>query len=92
MGTRTKSQKRRLAAQNEPVVRLSLTDRDKAAVIVGMVRAFKCGGWPAHFSADDRSEWRRRGEHAAQMLGEGVFNPLDAYAVLSLFDDEFSEI
>ncbi len=75
------------------VVRLpQLTDRDKAAVIVGMVRAFQCGGWPSHFNAEDRSTWRLRCKFAIQMLGEGVFNPLDAYSVLDLFDDEFSEI
>lgn len=75
------------------VVRLpELSNRDKAAVIVGMVRAFQCGGWPKHFKADDRATWRQRGKFAIQMLGDGVFNPLDAYSVLELFDDEFSEI
>ena len=66
----------------------SLTGREKAAFIIGMVAAFESAGWPKHFNADDRGEWRQRATHAKQMLTGGVFNPLHAWNVSELADKE----
>lgn len=62
--------------------------KQKAAFLIGMVRAFESAGWPEHFSEDDRAMWIKRAKWAAQMLTGGVFNPLNACDVLALVDDE----
>lgn len=67
---------------------MTLTDREKAAFIIGMVRAFMCGKWPKHFNADDKAQWIQRERYAQQMLNGGVFNPQDAWAVIQCADDE----
>ncbi|TXH10213.1 MAG: hypothetical protein E6R03_15750 [Hyphomicrobiaceae bacterium] len=66
------------------------SDREKAAFILGMARAFETVGWPQHFNDDDKRQWRGRAVWARQLLTGGVFNPLHAWAVLELFDDEMS--
>ena len=71
---------------------LAMDQQTKAAIIFGMVRGFEAGGYPEHFNEDDITAWRMKGNFAHQMLNGGVFNPLDAFAVIALFDDEFSEL
>ena len=71
---------------------LSLSGDQKAAVIFGMVRAFEASAWPEHFDDDAIATWRLRGSLAEQMLCGGVSNPLDAFAVIKLYDDEVTEL
>jgi hypothetical protein len=67
---------------------MKLSDREKAAVIFGMVRAFEATRWPKHFNRDDKAQWRQRAKIASQMLTGGAFNPLDHWAVTLCADDE----
>lgn len=86
------SETTKMSAPRAPHCYLAMEDRIKAAIIFGIVRGFEAGGYPEHFNDDDVTAWRMKGNYAHQMLNGGVFNPLDAFAVLSLFDDEFSEL
>jgi hypothetical protein len=67
-----------------------LSDREKAAVIFGMVRAFKAGKWPKHFNKDDRAQWEQLARIAKQILSGGAFNPLDCWEVKKTAEDELS--
>lgn len=67
-----------------------MTERDKAAFILGIGHAFVTAGWPKHFSEDDVAGWLHRLKYAAQMLGDGVFNPFDAWSVEQLADEELT--
>lgn len=67
---------------------MKLTDREKAAVIFGMVRAFEASNWPKHFNSDDKAQWRQRARIAKLMLDRGAFNPFDHWAVVQTADDE----
>lgn len=69
-----------------------LTDDQKAAYIMGMVRAFNAVGWPEHFDEDALTVWRERAHWAAQMLDGGAYSPSHVWAVRGLFDDEHAEI
>lgn len=67
-----------------------LSDREKAAIIFGMVRAWKTAKWPKHFNKDDRAQWEQRAKIAKLMLGKGAFNPLDVWAVKQAAEDELA--
>lgn len=69
-----------------------MTDNEKAAVIYGMVRAFKTTEWPKHFNDEDIEYWCLCAGYAHQMLNGGAFNPFSVYQVKELFEAEFSEI
>lgn len=70
---------------------VKLSDREKAAFILGMVKAFKVGKWPKHFNKDDRGMWESRGKVAEQILDGGAFNPLHVWNVLDLANEELGE-
>lgn len=75
-----------------PVVRAGMfNEQEKAAFLLGMVRAFECVGWPDHFSADDRATWCERATWATHMLTGGAFNPWHAWEVVGLVDKELTE-
>jgi len=65
-----------------------ISAREKAALIIGMVRAFETNNWPKHFSKDDKTKWKIRARWGEQMLTGGCFNPLDSWAVIHLADNE----
>lgn len=67
---------------------MKLSDREKAALLVGMVRAFKATRWPKHFNRDDKSQWLQRERLAKQLLDGGCFNPFDHWTVIRTVDDE----
>lgn len=67
---------------------MKLNDREKAAIIFGMVRAFEAGKWPKHFDRQDKNQWRLRAKSAKLILGGDEFNLLNHWAVTSCADDE----
>ena len=67
---------------------MKLSDREKAAMIFGMVRAFKATQWPKHFNGDDRAQWQQRARIAKQILIGGRFTPRWAVIVTECADDE----
>ena len=67
---------------------MTLNDREKAVLIFGMYRAFKAGGFPKHFNRDDKAQWKQRARWAEDILTGGAFNPMDAWRVRDLADDE----
>mgnify|MGYP003393017370 FL=1 len=71
---------------------MKLSDREKAAVVFGMVRAWTATKtWPKHFNVDDRSMWRDRARIAALILDGGAFNPMDHWAVMRTANDELGD-
>lgn len=62
--------------------------REKAAFMIGMVRAFERTRWPSHFDEEDKSQWRTLAGLAYQMINGGVWNPLHVLSVTSWYDDE----
>ena len=65
-----------------------LTDREKAAFILGMTHAFENSRWPKHFNADDRAGWRQRAQWAKHILTGGAFNPFHVWGVRELANEE----
>ena len=65
-----------------------LTDREKAAFILGMTHAFESTRWPKHFNADDRAGWRQRMKWAKHILTGGAFNPFHVWEVRELANEE----
>lgn len=61
----------------------TLSDREKAAFLFGTVAAWGQCGWPEGCPESDQNGWMRLAGHAHQMLSGGVFNPLDAWRVIS---------
>jgi hypothetical protein len=68
-----------------------MTAREKAAFVIGMVRAFKASQWPRHFNREDIEQWTERAHWAQQMLDGGTFSPVHAFKVLELYDDEVND-
>lgn len=60
------------------------TDREKAAFILGMVRAWEVAEWPDHFGAEDRDAWRDDAYKAIDVLRGGDPCP----SLSELADDE----
>lgn len=84
MGTAEK-----MSTKEKPIFLVNqLSDREKAVFFLGMVRAFKAGKWPKHFSKEDRSQWAARECVAKQILSGGAFNPLHVWALKETVDDE----
>jgi len=69
---------------------MTLNDREKAAFIVGMVRAFNSGKWPKHFNKDDKAQWMGRAVWAHQILTGGAYNPFHVWKVREIVDDELA--
>lgn len=67
-----------------------LTDREKAAFILGMVHAFKSTRWPKHFNKDDRAGWKLRATWANHILTGGAFNPFHVWNVRELANEEMN--
>lgn len=65
---------------------MKLSNREKAAFILGMVKAFASSSWPNHFGKPDRDTWMQHEVWAHQALTGGCYNPLHASAVTSLAD------
>lgn len=66
-----------------------MTDRDKAAFVWGLVSGYRQAGWPA-MDPNTIDRWRAVGFWAKQMLGEGVFSPLYAMAVIEAADEQIA--
>lgn len=72
---------------------MRLSDREKAAIIFGMVRAFEATTWPKHFNTDDKAQWRSRAKIARCILdGGAAVDSLGHWAVMSCADDELVEL
>jgi len=72
-------------------MKLELNDKEKAAFVIGMVKAFDTTKWPKHFSKDDKAGWNLRAKWAKQMLSGGAFNPMDVWEVRELANEELGE-
>lgn len=71
---------------------MKLNNREKAALIFGMVNAFVTSGWPNHFGKPDREKWVKHGIWAHQALTGGCYNPFDASAVTNLADSVLKDV
>ncbi len=73
---------------------MKLSNREKAAFLLGMVNAYAISNWPNHFGKPDRDKWIQHGVWALQALTGGCYNPFDAFAVTGLADEalEASEL
>ncbi len=66
-----------------------MNTKEKAAFLVGMVRAFDASTWPTHFNVYDISAWRYRCEKAHQILDNQIFHdPMDIFVFMDIFDIE----
>lgn len=70
------------------IMKRQLTRLEKAALLVGMVRAFSAVGWPPHFTACDRATWSQRSRWAVGMLNRTAYDPRRVREVCELVDDE----
>ncbi len=66
---------------------MKLSNREKAAFVLGMVSAFTTSNWPNRFGKPDRDKWAQCGIWAHQALTGGCYNPLDAFAVTNLANE-----
>lgn len=73
------------------VKRNAISDREKAAFLIGMIAAFRATKWPKHFNKDDRAQWLQREVWAKQMLEGGCYNPMHVWKVRELADEELGQ-
>ncbi len=68
---------------------VTLSDREKVAILFGMVRAFEAvGKWPKHFNKEDKAALKGHARAARDILGKGASSPSDRWAAINYADDE----
>jgi len=66
---------------------VTLTDKEKAAFIIGMDRAFEATRYPKGRNKEQQADWAERVVWAHQMLDGGCFNPLHVWEVRELAEE-----
>ena len=71
---------------------MTLTDKEKAALLIGMDKAFKATRYPKGRNKERRADWVSCVVWAHQMLDGGCFNPLHIWAVRRLAEEQLREV